>query len=380
MALYKYETLKSEYNQFRGPLSVIKVSGKRIADNKSGFIIGDVSVDLTSGYEASIASFCIYNCFDEQSKTFNTQDLKKYICLGQEVTILLGYSTLVKSVFTGFISKVNYNYNKNDMPHIMVTCMDAKGIMMANMNNRQLAAQCYSDAVSEILQKAAYVRLQSMEVLKDLKISNTPDRLDGAGQTQHRGTIEMVAESDYEFIVRAAKRFNYEFFIDCGDLIFRKAKSSKQTIFELTPETDIYTMDVQYDCTGVAGTVVVRGTDIDQGKVIEKKLKNNNKFSLGSSAKQLVKNNQKTYTDAGIVSSADADNKAEYLMDEISYRFGLLECECIGIPEIKPGYFIEVSSFGEGISNQFYVVNVIHRLDQYTGFRTRIIAKANTLL
>lgn len=380
MALYKYETLKSEYNQFKRPLSIIKVSGKKIADNKNGFIVGEVLVDVTSGYEASIASFCIYNCFNEQNKCFNTQELKKYICLGQEVTISLGYSTLVKTVFTGFISKVNYNYNKNDMPHIMVTCMDAKGIMMANMNNRQLAAQCYSDAVNELMQKATYVRLQSMDILKSLKISQTPDRAEGSTATQQKGTIEMVSESDYEFIVRAAKRFNYEFFIDCGDLIFRKAKSIKQTIFELTPKTDIYSIDVQYDCTGVAGTVVVRGTDVDQGKVVEKKLKNNNKFSLGSNAKQLVKNNQKTYIDAGIVSSADADNRAEYLMEEISYRFGLLECECIGIPEIKPGYFIEVNDFGEGISNKFYVVNVIHRLDQYIGFRTKIIAKANTLL
>ena len=380
MAVYRYETLISEYNQFKRPLSVIKVNGKRLADNKSGFIAGDVYADLTSGYEASVAGFSIYNCFDEQSKTFNTQELKKYICLGQEVTISLGYAALVKSVFTGFISKVNYCYNKNDMPHIEVTCMDAKGIMMANINHRQLAAQCYSDAVNEILQKSAYVRLQSVEVLKSLKISQTPDRMEGGGTSGQGSTIEMVAESDYEFIVRAAKRFNFEFFIDCGDLIFRKAKSVRETIFELTPQTDIYTLDVQYDCTGVAGTVVVRGTDIDQGKAIEKKLKNNNKFSLGSSAKQLVKNNQKTYTDAGVISSADADNKAEYLMDELSYRFGLLECECIGMPEIKPGYFIEVGGFGEGISNKFYVVNVIHRLDQYTGFRTKIIAKANTLL
>ena len=37
-------------------------------------------------------------------------------------------------------------------------------------------------------------------------------------------TVEMVAESDYEFVVKAAKKYNYEFFVSGGNVYFRKAK------------------------------------------------------------------------------------------------------------------------------------------------------------
>jgi hypothetical protein len=381
MAALDYGNLKSEYDGFKEPLAVIRVNDSRISDSKKKFVIGDINVDLTSGFEASMATFCIYNCFDMDSRKFMVSDLKKYICLGSEVTISLGYAELVKAVFTGFISKVNYIYDKDDLPHVMITCMDAKAVMMSNCYCTQLISQNYSDAINEIMQRASYVKLQNMGIIKTLSVAATPDKSavasSSGGDTD--STIEMVNESDYEFIVRAAKKFNYEFFIDCGSLIFRKAKSGASTQLELTTDCDIYSLDVQYDCIGIAGTVVVRGTDINKAKLIETKKKNNNKFSIGNYAKQLIKNNQKTYVDATIQSQSDADYRAEYLMDNISYRFGTLECECIGIPDLKPGSFIEVKDMGEGISNIFYVVNIVHIFVQDEGYRTRIIGKTNTI-
>lgn len=379
MAIYNYETIKKEYDYFREPVAVIRVNDKKISDSKKNLIVGDILVDVTCGYEASIASFCIYNCYDSVKNQFMIDDVKKYISLGKSVTISLGYGSVVQLCFVGFISKVNYIYEKNSVPYIQVTCMDAKGIMMSNCGCRQLVSNTYSDAVHEILQKTVYMKLQSKEIIKDMQITQTPDRKEIGLQTESDRTIELVNESDYEFIVRAAKRFNYEFYLDCGSFIFRKAKSNQTPIIELKHNYGIYSMDVQYDCTGVAGTVIVRGTDIDKGKVIEEKKKNNNKFSIGNDAKQLVKNNQKTYIDAGIHAQEDADHYAEFLMEDLSYRYGNMECTCVGLPEIKPGFFITIVGFGEGVSNNFYVVNVIHTLNQEDGFHTRIIGKANTL-
>jgi hypothetical protein len=381
MAALDYESLKSEYDGFKEPLAIIRVNDSRISDSKKNFVIGDINVDLTCGFEASMATFCIYNCFDEKSMEFEVSDLKKYICLGSEVTISLGYADVVKAVFTGFISKVNYIYGKNDIPHVMITCMDAKAVMMANSYCSQLISQNYSDAINEILQRPSYVKLQNMGVIKTVSVAATPDKsavsASSGGDTDI--TIEMVNESDYEFIVRAAKRFNYEFFTDCGSLIFRKAKSGAAVQLELDTDCDIYSLDVQYDCIGIAGTVVVRGTDVNKAKLIEAKQKNNNKFSIGSYARQLVKNNQKTYVDATIQSQSDADYRAAYLMDEISYRFGTLECECIGIPDLKPGEYVEVKNMGDGISNRFYVTNIVHIFVQDEGYKTRLIGKANTI-
>jgi hypothetical protein len=382
MASLDYEQLKTEYDQFQEPIAVVRVNGKRIGESKKDFIISDLEVDVTCGFEASMATFCIYNCYDSLNGKFMVDDLKKYICLGSEVTVLMGYSTVVREVFAGFISKVNYIYKKNDIPCVMLTCMDAKGFMMSSCHCTQLVSENYGDAINEILQKAAYMRLQNMNVIRSLHITQTPDKSAVAGSQQQdtSRTIEMVSESDYEFIVRAAKRFNYEFYFDCGDMVFRKARAGASTQLVLDPQCDIYQLDVQYDCTGVAGTVIVRGTDANKAKLIEAKEKNSNKFSIGNYAKQLIKNKQKTFLDATIQSQSDADYRAAYIMDSTAYKFGTLECSCIGIPDIKPGSFIQVDGMGEGISNVFYVVNVIHQFGQDDGYRTRIIGRTNTLL
>ena len=95
--------------------------------------------------------------------------------------------------------------------------MDVKGVMMAGSYSTQLRAKNYSDAVKEILEKTAYEKLgmQGMQVIKEIKIDNTPDKqraLLNPTQGTSDKTIEMVAESDYEFVVKAAKKHNFEFF------------------------------------------------------------------------------------------------------------------------------------------------------------------------
>jgi len=378
MAILNFDDLKKEYQGFKEPLAVIKVNGQRITDSKKGFIIDDLNIDITSGYEASTACFDIYNCYDALAHCFMMEDLKKYICLGSCVKISMGYVNIVKEVFTGFIARVSYLCDQNKMPHITVFCMDAKGIMMANQYCRQLTANFYSDAVSELLQKPTYVKLKNMQIINQLHITQTPDK--GVSDKHDEGsTIEMVSESDYEFIVRSAKRFNYEFFSDCGDLYFRKAKQNDSVLIDFDMETGIKHAEIQYDCSGIAGQVTVRGTDVDKGKVIEATLKNTEKISIGNFAKQLVKNNQKVYVNAAVKSKEDADRCAQYLMEENAYRFGLAECVCDGLSEIKPGYYFNISGIGEGAANQFYIVNVIHTLNQNDGFTTKIIGKAKGL-
>mgnify|MGYP000001303002 FL=1 len=71
----------------------------------------------------------------------------------------------------------------------------------------------------------------------------------------------------------------------------------------------------------------------------------------------------------------DADNRLDYLMEDMTYRFGTLEADVIGIPEIVPGRFIRVSGFGDNLSNTYYLQTVRHCFTEQ-GYVTRIIGKA----
>lgn len=377
MATYKFENLKKEYENFENPVVVLKVNGKDFKNNKKSFVISDIEVELTCGYEASIVTFSIYNVFDQDTSKFRTDDVKEYICLGSAVELALGYATTARMVFCGFISRVNFFYEHGDIPGVRVTAMDVKGIMMANNYSKQLTAKSYGAAVKEIFNKNAYVTMNNKEIIKRLIISDTPDQKTGSGNSgESERTIEMVCESDYEFVVKAAKKYNYEFFSEQGDVYFRKAKSNNEILMELGPTTGLREFDIEYDITGLVEQIEARSMDNGKGKIIQAKSKFNNKISIGNKAKQYIRKSEKVYIDPTIESLEDANYRVASLMEEMSYRFGTLECSCIGMPEILPGRFIKLDAIGYPPENKFYIMTVKHIINEDRGFETIITGKA----
>lgn len=384
MASYVFSELVKKYDKFSHPVVVLKVDKKDFSKNKGKLSVSDIEVELTCGYEASIASFVIYNCFDISKSEFKIEEVKDYIKLGSSVEIALGYGAEATEVFTGFISKVNFTYPENDMPGIRVTAMDVKGIMMANNNSKQLNATCYSDAIDEIFKKNVYTAMQKERIIKSVNITETPDKgMGGMAGAQEKKvtdrTMEMVGESDYEFVVKAAKKYNYEFYTECGNVYFRKAKSSTETLMELSPKEGLRSIDVEYDLTGLVQTVEARGMDSGKGQVIRAKEKFTNTISIGNDAMKYIKKSEKVYIDPTITSEQEAKKRAESLMQEISFRFGTLECDCVGLPELLPGHFVEITSLGYPPENKFYIVSVCHRLYDDRGYETRIIGKAASI-
>ncbi len=125
---------------------------------------------MTSGFEAALATFWIYNCYNRITCEFNFEDLKKYICMGSCVVISMGYGTYVREIFRGFIARVNFVFRQEEIPGVELTAMDVKGIMMAGNYSRQLKATSFSDAVKEILSKTAYTRLQSRSLIPRIRL------------------------------------------------------------------------------------------------------------------------------------------------------------------------------------------------------------------
>ena len=394
MASYEFEDLKKTYDGLDDPFVVIKIDDKNVGDPDKGFPISDLYVDLTSGYEASIAEFSIYTAYDKDTATFEVgSTLQKYTKLGAKVEVSAGYANSGKTIFTGAIMRVSYRHGREEIPSIRVTAMDVKGIMMASTYSRQLKATSYSGAVQEILEKSVYTSMQSSGIIESIRVTDTPDK-SGSGLEGMMGddtagsmgsglssdnkdtdrTIEMVAESDYEFIVKAAKRYNYEFFTECGTVYFRKAKADTGTRIVITPQMGMYSFDISYDITGLVNKVTVRATDAAKAQVIEASSKNQN--NLPSKAKTLIKGNEKFYVDASVTSKEEAEHRAKSLMETVSYRFASLECEIQGLPEYLPGYFVELSGLGDGIDNKFYINRAVHRMTPEGKYVVRLEGKA----
>ena len=382
----KYSEIVKKYDNFRQPKIEVKVGGKSINDSKKPLAISSVTVDLTAGFEASQAIFSIYNAYDYNDAKFNFDDVKNYVLIGSYVQIFMGYGMNVMEVFRGVITKVTFLIEEEDAPNVQVTAMDVKAIMMANRYQKILKATSYSEAIKEIFGQGIYDNLKNDEAILGYEIEDTPDAGGAGGASSGDSSeetdkmIEMVGESDYEFVVRVAKRFSYDFFVLGGRVYFRKAKNDSTSQMTISPGTDmpaniIKRLSVEYDVSGLTEEIEVRGLDVGKAKLLSTTKKNSSKISQGSKAKSLLSGSKFVYIDPTVDSKEEAGYRASYLLEDMMYRYGTLELDMIGIPDIIPGKFINVTDVGTAVSNEFYVQSVQHSMSRDGEFSTRIVGK-----
>ena len=383
MAEFEYSKLSDAYDDFEFPIVRLTVDGKELSKEENLMVTG-MDVDLTSGYEASVATVTLAGSYNADSKSFDVEKTKKYMLLGSSIIIATGYGNVSREIFRGFIARVHFIIPPaidDEIPSVEITAMDAKGLMMANRHSKRLKAKFYSDAVKEVLETNTFLS-QKDDMGNDftaLNITDTPDKQEGQGEsgtTDRR--VEMVEESDYEFIVKAAKKFNFEFFIVGGNLYFIEAKKNTDPLIVLSPGCGVGSLDIGYDISGIVRSVEVRNINMEDGKYLGNTKKTTTKISLGNKAKPLVEKQSLVYIDPTAKSKDDAGHRADYLMDSIDYRFGSISASFTGLPEVVPGRFVTLSGFGSPLDNDFYLKRVRHMIGG-DSYRIMIEGVANSI-
>lgn len=385
MATYTYEKLKKRYRNFDGkPAARIIVNGKDLEKELTPqIVLMEVEVENTVGYEASIASFRIGGFWQSHGEhgggQFELTKLKKTMVLGNSVTILMGYEPAFRTVFKGFISRINLVHPKASgepgagTGSIIVTAMDVKGVMMASSFHKQLRAKYYSQAVEEIFHKTAYTLAKKEPkdengvggCIQKILVEPTPDKDNSESYIDR--TMEMVGESDYEFVVKAAKKFNYEFFVSAGYVTFRKRMEMKDILLVVDPKAQglLQSFDISYDISGLVSSVEVRGMDPEKGVMFTTKEADNKRglldnISVGNAAKNILSSAEMLYIDPTIKTLEEAKWRQEYLKQENQYRFCTMEAEVRGLPEFTAGRFITFEGYGEYVNNTYYLEKVRH--------------------
>ena len=348
---YDFGQLKEKYNAFQYPAVSVAVEGKAIGTNRAGLIVGSMKVELTSGTEASTSVFRIYGCVEEEG-SYKTDVLKTFVSLGSKCSVSIGYEGNLTEVFRGLLVRTAFVCDEEGIPCVEAEAMDIKGMMMANAHVKQLRAKKYGEAVKEILSFPVYQAMESGGILESAQIGATPEYGEGA-------RIDMVSESDYEFVVKAAKKFHYEFFTDVGKLYFREARKSAPPLIEIGNGKGLLDYQIEYDLRGLVREVEARGVDDERGERIAARKKQKNKVSFGNKADRFLSGTEKVVVDDAIRTKEEAGMRAEAVLKDISYRYGRLECSTIGLPEIKPGTSVALSGLGKGADNEFYVTSVI---------------------
>ncbi len=397
MAEFDYEKLKAQYGDFEDPYVRVRVEGQELNMAKLQLSVTDLELDMTSGFEASLATFRLVGIYDRNAGSFQVDKVKNMILLGSALSIAVGYGAVTREVFRGFIARVHFlvpAQGSNDMPAVEITAMDAKAAMMANRHSLKLKATNWADAVREITDKNPFLTMNDFEnsstTFIETEIGNTPDKKEGeaggggagggaGGQQQTTDKrMEMVEESDYEFIVKAARKFNFRFFSVGNKLYFTPQEKKNNLLIEISPSKDVLSLDVGYDMTGLVKKVEVRTLDLDQGKLVNDSRKSTAKISLGSKAKNLVDKQNLVYLDPTAENKEEAGYRADYLLNQTAFRLGSIEAVFKGLPEFTPGRYISLKGFGKPVDNQFYLTRVRHIFDD-AGYRTEIEGQADTI-
>ncbi len=347
--------------------------GIDIETKAQGAVFTDIDIELSAGFESSVASFSVYNVFDSEMGEYQVDDLLKVIAIGTPIKIMLGYGNFLRTVFVGVINRVTFAFEHPDLPYVRVSAMDIKGVMMANNYSKQLKADNWSDAVTEIFQGSIYEELKNSGAIGKISVEQTEDKKKaargGGDKKNPPPNIEMVSESDYEFVVKAAKKNNFEFFVLNGDIIFRPCKVDKNVLMTLAPYNLLRDFEIEYDVAGQVSSIEVRATDHEKGELISSKTTIANAWSTGSKAKTLVKGNEKVVLDSTVHSKEEADIRVASLVEASSYAYGKLNCEILGTPDFVPGRYVAIGGIGAPATNFFYLTSVRHWLTREGEYR-----------
>ena len=124
--------------------------------------------------------------------------------------------------------------------------------------------------------------------------------------------------------------------------------------------------------------IEVRSIDESNGKQIKGSATISGKFAGGSSGNMLLGSSTQVFYEPGVKDAEEAKKRAEARIETIADNFGELECECVGIPELAPGRFVQVEGLSSQANRKYYVKVVRHVIDE-SGYRTFFKAGVNSL-
>lgn len=356
-----YAELEKKYNGFVSPELEIQVGSRKLISGEK-LQIGELELELTNGFEASGCTFLVIGAYEPKLTDYISET--DVLQLGETVEVSLGYVRL-ESVFKGYINRIEYRYGSDGSGFdIYVECMDLKGLLMKTRRMEFFTQKSADAVVSAVL-------------------GETPASSYLAGKELDRCPEEEVPlrshmMSDYDLIVEQASKNGFEFFVLQGKVYFRKRRKVTSPIMKLVPGKGL--LNARFTISGqeLVKRIEVRSIDASSGKQISGEASPAGTYGSGSGPKKMMGDSHQVYYEPGVKDAAEAKLRAQTRLDAGLARFGQMDCECIGIPELAPGRYVELDQLSSRMNRKYYVTCVRHVVDR-SGYRTYLKAEVDSL-
>jgi phage protein D len=184
------------------------------------------------------------------------------------------------------------------------------------------------------------------------------------------GKIDPIAKID-SLTIDSEDRFGYEFFVRNNKLNFRNPKDIGDEAISLTWGKELISFNPRMSTAEVVSKVTVKGPDLkDRSKIIEGSADLSDldfKEKAARSAADYIKSGPRGNAeifmhDFPVRSQEEAKAIAKAILVKKNNNFISGTCECIGIPDIRPGTKAIIKGVGKRFNGTYYIKNATHSL------------------
>jgi phage protein D len=356
---YSFATLEQKYRNFFAPAFDISIDGQSFILKK--IAVSSLTVNTTTEPKSDSFQFRIENAYDAVARQFKW--VGSLIDVGKTITIKMGYTDKLETVFDGIITGISLDYPSGGQPSVTVKGMDRSFLMMRSTKSNLWLNKKVSDVVKEIGGKYS-LQLQVNDTL-------TP-----------KPAIEQMQTSDFLFLKHLAEENNHDFFVIGQKLYFRKPNPSASPVITLMYGKNLRSYSADVDISNQVSSVIVRGADP----------KTRVPFQATSQSVNIIGSNGKTGKDimatlsshtvetvySNVETQAEAQTLANSMMNEKAMDLINGEGECIGLPEMRAGRHIKLEGLGAKF-NQPLVLSVVNHTIDSRGYLTHFNVEGNAI-
>lgn len=354
----KFEDIEQKNLAFYVPRYEVKMGGKNIL--YQGVEISSITVNQTLDGPGDF-SISINN------PQMDWLD-KPLFQLGKEVEIKMGYGSELMTTIIGEISAVEPSFGSGGL--------------------RQMEIRGYD--LLKRLQRKGGEKFRSWENLPDFIIAGFIALEHGLMPTGIMPTftihpkVVQNGETDYDFLKKRAEEIGYEFFVQQRTLYFQKPKLNKTPVTTLILGKTLTSFVPELNLSNKPSQVTVRGWDpaLRQEIIgIAKKGMELDVFANKKSASQIIENifgQVERNIREPVYSRDEAEKRAQAALNSASDQLVTGNGECIGIPNIQTGRFLNLEGLGAQFSMNYYIQKVTHRIDT-SGYKTNFSVKGNAI-
>ena len=346
-----FSSLREAYGAMREPGFCIKVDGTRLETGGDARPLR-VECHLTSTCQAGMLRLeAALDPGGEHGAAWLDAVQPGAVC-----SLSLGYGDSLTDVFRGFFYDVLWN-DPLDGGTILLeaVCLDVRGRLMLTSHADAGANRTLSQLVDAILGQSCCTGLASKRM-----VEQPPGDWDLP--------VQRLGLSDYQILCEAADFLCYEFYAFADELYFGPSRPESGPAVTFDGANGLTRLARRRTLAGQCAAVTVSGTD-DAGERVSSRYARTGDSGFGTDKMSGVLTGDFHYPEALVRTMAQAQYLSQARMERRQRQAGGLAGNCVGLPELRPGRFIQAADLSGPVNGTYYVHTVRHVLDE-TGFQT----------